>query len=81
MLPEQLRTALGELNGQRDVHVVFDAAVDCHVRNAFLVPAEADNILKLTDGALGVPHRREAGGLGAELARAVKVTLGPAAAT
>jgi hypothetical protein len=51
MLPEQLRTALGELNGQRDVHVVFDAAEVCHVRNAFLVPAEADNILKLTDGA------------------------------
>ena len=51
MLPEQLRTALGELNGQRDVHVIFDAAESCLIRNAFLVPAEADNILKLTDGA------------------------------
>ena len=48
--PEQLRTALGELNGQRSVRVHFRHAGECLVEGALLVPAEADNIVKLTDG-------------------------------
>jgi hypothetical protein len=51
MTPDQLRKALGDLNGQRDVHVHFDHAVDCLIRGALLVPAEEDNIVKLTDGS------------------------------
>ena len=48
--PEQLRTALGELNGQRSVRVHFNHAGECLIEGALLVPAEADNIVKLTDG-------------------------------
>lgn len=48
--PEQIRTALGDLNGQRDVRVEFEHADPCVVSRALLVPAEADNIVKLTDG-------------------------------
>ena len=49
---EQLRTALGELSGQRgDVLIEFIGAEACRVRNAMLLPAESDNVLKLTDGA------------------------------
>jgi hypothetical protein len=51
MTPDQLRTALGELNGQRDVRLEFDQADTCSVQRALLVPAEADNIVKLTDGS------------------------------
>ena len=50
MTTEQLRTALGELNGQRDVRINFDATHECLIKGALLVPAEADNIVKLTDG-------------------------------
>jgi hypothetical protein len=49
--PDQLRTALGKLNGQRDVRIKFDHADSCIVAGALLVPAEADNIVKLTDGS------------------------------
>ena len=48
--PEQLRTALGDLNGQRNVRIEFEHSETCLVRSALLVPAEADNIVKLTDG-------------------------------
>jgi len=51
MTPEQLRAALGDLNGQRDVRIAFDRAEDCVVPRALLVPVEADGILKLTDGS------------------------------
>ena len=51
MTPDQLRTALGDLNGQRNVRIEFDDAETCVVRRALLVPAEEDNILKLTDGS------------------------------
>jgi hypothetical protein len=51
MTPEQLRSALGDLNGQRDVRLMFDHADTCTVEKALLVPAEADNIVKLTDGS------------------------------
>jgi len=50
IMPDQLRTALGDLNGQRDVRVEFDHADACVIQRALLVPAEADNIVKLTDG-------------------------------
>ena len=48
--PDQLRTALGELNGQRNVRIRFSDAGECLIEGALLVPAEADNIVKLTDG-------------------------------
>ena len=51
MTPEQLRTALTDLNGQRDVRVEFEHADSCIVAKALLVPAESDNIMKLTDGS------------------------------
>jgi hypothetical protein len=50
MTSEQLRTALGDLNGQRDVRVTFERADACLIQNALLVPAEEDRIVKLTDG-------------------------------
>jgi len=48
---DQLRSALAKLNGQRDVRIKFDHADSCTVAGALLVPAEADNIVKLTDGS------------------------------
>ena len=48
---EQLRAALADLNGQRDVRLEFDHADNCIVKNALLVPVEEDRIMKLTDGA------------------------------
>lgn len=51
MTPDQLRTALADLNGQRDVRVECENAQTCIVQNALLVPAEKDNIVKLTDGS------------------------------
>lgn len=50
MTPDQLRTALADLNGKRDVRLECENAKTCIVSNALLVPAEADNIVKLTDG-------------------------------
>jgi hypothetical protein len=48
---EQLREAFGELSGQRgDVLIEFVGASACRIRNAMLLPAEKDNLLKLTDG-------------------------------
>lgn len=49
--PNQLRTALADLNGQRDVRIIFERADTCLVKNALLVPAEEDQIVKLTDGS------------------------------
>jgi len=34
MTSDQLRTALGDLNGQRDVRIVFDRADNCFIKNA-----------------------------------------------
>ncbi len=48
--PDQLRAALADLNGQRDVNVAFEHAPPCTIKHALLVPAEEDNIVKLTDG-------------------------------
>ena len=48
---DQLRVALSKLNGQRDVRIKFDHADSCIIAGALLVPVEADNIIKLTDGS------------------------------
>ena len=47
---EQLRAALADLNGRRDVRFEFDHADNCVIPKALLVPAEEDRIIKLTDG-------------------------------
>ena len=51
MTTEQLRTALAELNGLRNVRIEFDHAETLLVQNALLVPMEEDRIMKLTDGS------------------------------
>lgn len=48
--PEQLRSALSKLNGQRDVRIHLEHGAPCIVAKALLVPAEADKLIKLTDG-------------------------------
>jgi len=60
MTPDQLRTALRELNGQRDLSIAFEglypagvgtnnnALLDIH--NAMLIPDEPDHLVKVTDG-------------------------------
>ena len=50
MTTEQLRGALGELMGQRNVRIEFDHADTCIIQKAMIVPAEEDRIVKLTDG-------------------------------
>ena len=51
MTNDQLRKALGELNGERDALFLFDsAAKECRVDNAMLIPAEDDNLVKVSDG-------------------------------
>ncbi len=51
MTCDQIRTALSDLNGQRDVRVGFEHAEACVITKALLVPVEKDNIVKLTDGS------------------------------
>jgi len=48
---DQVRTALTDLNGLRDVRLRFEASGDCLIKNALLVPVEDDGLIKLTDGA------------------------------
>ena len=50
MNDDQVRTALNDLNGMRDLRIRFEAAEDCLVRTALLVPVEEDSLIKLTDG-------------------------------
>jgi hypothetical protein len=54
MTPQELRQALAELQGQRTATFVFQHVLGEHntlaVRNAMLVPEEADGLIKLTDG-------------------------------
>jgi hypothetical protein len=55
MSPEQLRQALTELKGERSCSFVFagiptESGAVLTVNNAMLIPAEADNLVKLTDG-------------------------------
>jgi len=51
MTTEQLRTALKGLKGDRTTRLMFESCAEmlC-VHNAFLVPVESDNLVKLTDG-------------------------------
>ena len=57
MTPDQLRQALRELNGERRLSIVFaqvhtgaHAVPALEVKNAMLIPTEADNLVKVTDG-------------------------------
>ena len=57
MTTDQLRQALRELNGERDLTVAF-AGIDSpipgisnlEVKKAMLIPDEADHLVKVTDG-------------------------------
>jgi hypothetical protein len=53
----QLRQALRELNGERDLIIVFSdvpspvpGLASLEVRKAMLIPDEADHLVKVTDG-------------------------------
>ena len=48
---DQLRAALTECTGQRDVRFVFDHADSCLIARAMTLPVEEDRIVKLPDGA------------------------------
>lgn len=50
MNTSQLRQALNNLNGERDVVFYFSTADECMVPRAMLIPDEADHLVKLTDG-------------------------------
>ncbi len=50
MTNDQMRKALGELNGQRDAVFYFRSAEPCLVTNAMLIPDEPDHLVKVTDG-------------------------------
>ncbi len=57
MTSSQLRTALRELNGERDLGVVFTdvpspvpGLASLEVKKAMLIPDEADHLVKVTDG-------------------------------
>ena len=46
----QLRNALSELNGQRDVRIEFATAHVLSMKRAFLIPQESDGLVKVSDG-------------------------------
>ncbi|MBL8876914.1 MAG: hypothetical protein JNM86_14045 [Phycisphaerae bacterium] len=57
MTSDQLRQALRELNGERDLIVVFadvpspvPGLASLEVKKAMLIPDEADHLIKVTDG-------------------------------
>ncbi len=57
MTPTQLRTALRELNGERDLILAFaevpspvPGLASLEVKKAMLIPDEADHLVKVTDG-------------------------------
>jgi hypothetical protein len=57
MTNDQLRTALKELNGERDLHVIFAGVFTASltpatatIKNAMLIPDEEDHLVKVTDG-------------------------------
>ena len=57
MTPTQLRTALRELNGERDLTIVFaevpspdPGLASLEVKKAMLIPDEPDHLVKVTDG-------------------------------
>ena len=46
----QLRKALSELNGQRDLRIEFATAHVLSLRRAFLSPPESAGLVKVSDG-------------------------------
>jgi hypothetical protein len=50
MTSDQLRKALGELNGERDAVFYFVQAEPCVVPRAMLIPDEPDHLVKVSDG-------------------------------
>lgn len=53
MTSEQLRQALAELNGERDLEIVLAEVSNgaaLKVKRAILIPHEKDNLVKVTDG-------------------------------
>ena len=55
MTSDQLRQALRELNGERDLVVAFadvhaPTATGLEVKHAMLIPDEEDHLVKVTDG-------------------------------
>ena len=54
MTPDQLRTALRELNGEREAVFAFTGlapdAAHLAVHGAMLIPDEPDHLVKVTDG-------------------------------
>ena len=54
MTPDQLRTALRELNGEREALFAFvgltNDAAHLSVHGAMLIPDEPDHLVKVTDG-------------------------------
>ncbi len=54
MTSEQLRSAMRELNGERDATFAFtglaDHAAQLTVHGAMLIPDEPDHLVKVTDG-------------------------------
>lgn len=54
MTPTQLRQALSELNGERDLTLAFAGFAPqearLSVQNAMLIPDEPDHLVKVTDG-------------------------------
>ncbi|MEX2218618.1 MAG: hypothetical protein WD749_07630 [Phycisphaerales bacterium] len=51
MTPDQLRTALRELNGERAATFAFIGLADhVVVHSAMLIPDEPDHLVKVTDG-------------------------------
>lgn len=53
MTSEQLRLALAELNGERDLEVVLSNVpmpAALKVKRAILIPDEKDHLVKVTDG-------------------------------
>lgn len=50
MTNDQLRKALTNLNGERDVVFYFLHTDECLVPRAMLIPDEDDHLVKLTDG-------------------------------
>lgn len=61
MTNDQLRKALSELNGERDLSVAFSGVFSpgtgplgiamLEVKHAMLIPDEADHLVKVTDGS------------------------------
>jgi len=52
MTPDQLRQALRELNGERDLVLAFTGLAEhLYISRAMLIPDEPDHLVKVTDGS------------------------------